>query len=247
MMTALAKRSFVLLICALTIAGFAGCGGGESQLDVVKKFRPQYEAFAKQLTDMAGIEPKAAVLPPAPLDPKPVLKRNDLESNTAVFMFDQLRDPCAGLKTDLPWDMGLSGRVLTQIRVGTASDADLPGKATKNLSKELTDGLNVRYIGAVKILSVKPAVVVGTDGFNGGNVKGVVMLFDRQTMKPVFADAFTGESDKEINYTEFKGEKIDNKGLQGWVDGNLRKNVKKAVLKKFSEGTGGVFESDVNY
>src|SRR5688572_14005767 len=106
------RRIASRLIGMLTIAVLAGCGG-ETKVEVVKPFRPQYEAFQKQLAQMAANEPKGPVRPAAPLDPKPVLKGNKPDSNTAVFMFDQLRDPRAGLSKVIPMDPDLSRRVLT--------------------------------------------------------------------------------------------------------------------------------------
>lgn len=144
----------------------AGCGG-ETQLDVVKTVRPQYEAFKKQLAEMAAMDPKSAVRPSAALSPKPVLKGNSLDSNTAVFMFEQLSDPRLGLKSPLPMDPHISGRVLTQIRIGTATDDLLTRKSSKGLREDLNAALQVRYIGAIKILNVKPAVAVTTENFQG--------------------------------------------------------------------------------
>ena len=179
------SQRFIVVFLGILLAG---CG--ETQLDVVKEVRPQYEAFKKQLAEMAAMDPKSAVRPSAPLNPKPMLKGNTLDSNTAVFKFEQLSDPRLGLKAVLPMDPHISDRVLTQIRTGTLADEHLTRKASKNLRKELNQALEVRYIGAIKILGVKPAVAVSTDNFQGGNMNGVVMLFDRQTMKVVFADAF---------------------------------------------------------
>ena len=232
------------IIARLTIllggAVVAGCGG-ETQLDVVKTVRPQYEAFRKQLSDMAAMGPKNAVRPSAPLSPKPILKGNALDSNTAVFKFEQLSDPRLGLKSVLPMDPHISGRVLTEIRTGILTDEQLTRKASKNLRKELNQALEVRYIGAVKILGVKPAVAVSTENFQGGNANGVVMLFDRQTMKLVFADAFQAQNDSEVPFSYRQGQKPTAAGLQTWLDSNLTGNVKKAALKKLAEGTGGVF------
>lgn len=227
---------------SLVFAGvfLAGCGG-ETQLEVVKPVRPQYEAFRKQLAEMAAMDPKSAVRPSAPLNPKPMLKGNTLDSNTAVFKFEQLSDPRLGLKSPLPMDPHISGRVLTQIRTGILTDDQLTRKASKNLRKELDQALQVRYIGAVKILGVKPAVAVSTENFQGGNANGVVMLFDRQTMKLVFADAFQAQNDAEVPFSYREGQKPTAAGLQTWLDSNLTGNVKKAALKKFAEGTGGVF------
>ena len=235
-MHSIIARLAVLLIGVVV----AGCGG-ETQLDVVKTVRPQYEAFRKQLADMAAMDPKSAVRPSAPLDPKPMLKGNTLDSNTAVFKFEQLSDPRLGLKSVLPMDPHISGRVLTQIRTGILTDEQLTRKASKNLRKELNQALQVRYIGAIKILGVKPPVAVSTENFQGGNVNGVVMLFDRQTMKLVFADAFNAQNDAEVPFTYREGQKPTAAGLQTWLDSNLTGNMKKAALKKFADGTGGVF------
>ena len=221
----------------------AGCGG-ETQLDVVKTVRPQYEAFQKQLADMAAMDPKSAMRPNAPLNPKPMLKGNTLDSNTAVFKFEQLSEPRLGLKSPVPMDPRISDRVLTQIRTGTLTDEQLTRKASKNLRKELNQALQVRYIGAIKILGVKRPVAVNTEGFQGGNANGVVMLFDRQTMKLVFADAFDAQTDSEVPFSYREGQKPTAAGLQGWLDSNLIANVKKAALKKLADGTGGVFESN---
>lgn len=218
----------------------AGCGG-ETQLDVVKTVRPQYDAFKKQLAEMAAMDPGSAVRPSAPLNPKPMLKGNTLDSNTAVFKFEQLSDPRLGLKTPLPMDPHISGRILTQIRIGTSTDDQLTRKASRNLRKELEQALQVRYIGAVKILGVKPPVAVSTENFQGGNANGVVMLFDRQSMKLVFADAFQAQNDAEVPFSYRQGQKPTAAGLQTWLDSNLTGNVKKAALKKLADGTGGVF------
>jgi hypothetical protein len=217
----------------------AACG--ETRLEVVKPLRPQYEAFRKQLLEMAAMDPKSAVRPSSPLNPKPILKGNTLDSNTAVFKFEQLSDPRLGVKAVLPMDPRISDRVLTQIRTGTLADEHLTRKASKNLRKELNQALQVRYIGAIKILGVKPAVAMSTENFQGGNMNGVVMLFDRQTMKLVFADAFQAQTDAEVPFSYREGQKPTAAGLQGWLDSNLTSNMKKAALNKLAEGTGGVF------
>lgn len=103
---------------------------------------------------MAAMDPKSAVRPPAPLDPKPILKGNTLDGNTAVFKFEQLSDPRLGIKSVLPMDPRISDRVLTQIRTGILADEHLSRKASKNLRKELNQALQVRYIGAIKILGL---------------------------------------------------------------------------------------------
>lgn len=221
-------------------AFLAGCGG-ETQLDVVKTVRPQYETFKKQLAEMAAMDPKSVVRPSAPLTPKPVLKGNTLDSNTAVFKFEQLSDPRLGLKSPLPMDPHISGRVLTQIRIGTSTDDQLTRTSSKSLRKDLNQALQVRYIGAIKILGVKPAVAATVENFQGGNVNGVVMLFDRQTMKLVFAEALNAQTDAEVPFTYRQGQKPTAAGLQTWLDSNLAGNMKKAALKKLAEGTGGVF------
>jgi hypothetical protein len=221
--------------------GIALAGCGETQLEVVKPLRPQYEAFRKQLAEMAAMDPKSAVRPPAALNPKPVLKGNTVDSNTAVFKFEQLSDPRLGLKAVLPMDPHISDRVLTQIRTGTLADEHLTRKASKNLRKDLNQALQVRYIGAVKILGVKPAVALSTENFQGGSMNGVAMLFDRETMKVVFADAFQAQTDAEVPFSYREGQKPTAAGLQGWLDSNLTSNMKKAALKKFADGTGGVF------
>jgi hypothetical protein len=217
----------------------AGCG--ETQLEVVKPVRPQYETFKKQLEEMAAMDPKSAVRPAAPLNPKPMLKGNTLDSNTAVFKFEQLTDPRLGLKAVLPMDPHISDRVLTQIRTGILADEHLTRKASKNLRKDLNQALQVRYIGAIKILGVKPAIAVSTENFQGGNMNGVVMLFDRQTMKLVFADAFQAQTDAEVPFSYRQGQKPTAAGLQTWLDSNLTGNMRKAALKKFADGTGGLF------
>ena len=237
-MQAIIRRSPVFFVGLL----LAGCG--ETQLDVVKPVRPQYEAFRKQLAEMAAMDPKSAVRPSAPLDPKPMLKGNTLDSNTAVFKFEQLSDPRLGLKAVLPMDPHISDRVLTQIRTGILPDEHLTRKAAKSLRQDLNQALQVRYIGAVKILGVKPAVAVSAENFQGGNANGVVMLFDRQTMKLVFADAFQAQNDAEVPFSYRQGQKPTSAGLQTWLDSNLTGNVKKAALKKLADGTGGVFESE---
>ena len=228
------------LTVLFVVVFLAGCGG-ETQLDVVKTVRPQYEAFRKQLAEMAAMDPKSAVRPSAPLNPKPMLKGNTLDSNTAVFKFEQLSDPRLGLKSVLPMDPHISDRVLTQIRTGILTDEQLTRKASKNLRKDLNQALQVRYIGAIKILGIKPAVAVSTENFQGGNMNGVVMLFDRQTMKLVFADAFQAQTDAEVPFSYREGQKPTAAGLQTWLDSNLTGNMKKAALKKLAEGTGGVF------
>jgi hypothetical protein len=67
------NRCFLALSITLLL-GLVLAGCGEKQVDVVRPFRPQYEAYAKQLAAMAAAEPKQALLPTAPLDPKPVMK-----------------------------------------------------------------------------------------------------------------------------------------------------------------------------
>lgn len=240
MMKSLSPRFPSLVISILCAVLLAGCSG-ETQLDVVKPFRSQYQAFAKQLNDLADMDPKTAFRPTAPLDPKPTL-RNSAGANTAIFKFEQLRDPYLGLKKPLFLDPHLSDRVLTQLRIGLSPDDQLKRKGFKGLRDDLNQALQVRYIGAIRIAQAKAPVVVGADGFEGGNATGVAILFDRQTMKPVFAEVFNAQTDAEVSYTHRKDEKPTAAGLQSWLDSNLAANVKKAALKKFAEGTGGVFD-----
>ncbi len=241
-MNAPAKLASAFLVSTLAALLLAGCG--EKQADVVRPFRPQYEAFKKQLAEMAAQEPKAAVRLPAPLNPKPALKDTDSKSNTAVFLFQQLTDIRYGLPTPDPLDPFLGAHVLTQLRVATAPEDRLGGTARVKQKEELIDGLATRYIGAVKILSHQPGVMVGTEGFRGGKIQAVIMLFDRQpTTKLVFADSVTAANNPQIDARVFKDKPLTQQSGQGWVDVNLKKNFKNAVLAKFAEGTGGTFES----
>jgi hypothetical protein len=86
--------------------------------------------------------------------------------------------------------------------------------------------------------------MTGTDGFKSGKAQAVVMLFDRQTSKPVYADLTTAANDPSIDVKFFKDKPLTRESGQGWVDVNLEKNLKQAVLDKFAQGTGGTFEAN---
>ncbi len=220
----------------------AGCNR-EKQADVVRPFRPQFEALQKQLAEFAAQEPKKPLPVAAPLNPKPVLKDNAAECNTAVFMFPQLTNVRLGLPAQkLDNDLKLSQAILTEIRVGTSPEENLTGPARVKQKEELEMALKIRYIGAVKILSYEKGQMIGTDGFKGGKAQAVVMLFDRETGKPVFADLAVAANDPKIDVTFFKDKPLTQESGQGWIDINLEKNLRKAVLEKFAAGTGGTFE-----
>lgn len=239
----IACRCAAFSLIALASLVLAGCG--EKLVDVVKPFKPQYAAFAKQLAEMAAQEPKQPIPLTAPLNPKPVLKPALAESNTAVFMFPQLTDVRAGLPAKpLAQDLKLSAHVLTELRTATQPDDKITGKARVKQKEELTAGLSPRYIGAVKILSYQKGEMTGTDGFKSGKAQAVVMLFDRQTSKPVYADLATAANDPSIDVKFFKDKPLTQESGQGWVDVNLEKNLKQAVLDKFAQGTGGTFEAN---
>ncbi len=236
----------VLSAAALSSLLLAGCG--EKQADVVRPFRPQYEAYQKQLTEMAAQEPKKPLPLAAPLDPKPVLKDNFAESNTAIFMIQQLTDPYAGLgDKKLEHDVKLSPQAITEIRTALLPDDKLTGKARLKQKEELTAGLSPRYIGAVKVMSYQKGQMIGTESFKSGKVQAVVMLFDRQTSKPVYAELLTAANDPSIDVTFFKDKPLTQESGQGWIDVNLERNFKKAVLAKFAQGTGGTFERNLTY
>lgn len=242
----MARRLTVLSLSTIASVALVGCG--EKQADVVRPFRPQYEAYQKQLAEMAAQEPKKALLLTTPLDPKPVLKDNFAESNTAIFMFQQLTDPFLGVgDKKLEHDVKLSPQAITEIRTALLPEDKLTGPARLKQKEELTAGLSLRYIGAVKVLSYEKGQMIGTEGFKSGKVQAVLMLFDRKTSKPVYADLMTATNDPSIDVTFFKDKPLTQESGQGWVNVNLERNFKKAVLAKFAQGTGGTFERDLTY
>ncbi len=240
-------RSFTALVLS-TMASLALVGCGEKQVDVVRPFRPQFEAYKKQLADMAAQEPKKPLPLATPLDPKPVLKDSLAESNTAIFMFQQLTDPYLGVgDKKLDYDVKLSPQAITELRTGLLPDDKLTGPARVKQKEELTTGLSPRYIGAVKVMSYQKGQMVGTDGFKSGKVQAVVMLFDRQTTKPLYAELITTTNDPSIDVTFFKDKPLTQESGQGWIDVNLQRNFQKGVLAKFAAATGGTFERNLTY
>jgi hypothetical protein len=221
---------------------------GEKEIEVVRPFRAPYAAFQKQLAEMAAQNPKAAVHPPAPLSPKPelrgVMTAEASRTNTAIFLFQQLTDVRYSLYPKLdPLDLSLASRVITQLRVATAPYEQIDKKASVKLKQDLTDALATRYIGAVKIVSHQPGQMMGTEGFKEGQIQALVMLFDRETTKLVFADMVTAKNDASIDVTFLKGKPLTQESGQSWVNSNLKKNFHYAVMAKFAEGTGGVFDA----
>lgn len=242
----MARIFTVSFLAALTSLMLAGCG--EKQVDVVRPFRPQYEAYAKQLVTFAAQEPKKPLALVAPLDPKPVLKDSLAESNTAIFMFQQLTDPYLGVGDKrLDYDVKLSPQAISEIRTALLPEDKLTGPARVKQKEELTAGLSPRYIGAVKVMSYQKGQMIGTEGFKSGKVQAVLMLFDRQTSQPVYAELITAANDPSIDVTFFKDKPLTPESGQGWVDTNLQRNFRKAVLAKFAQATGGTFERDLTY
>jgi hypothetical protein len=158
-------------------------------------------------------------------------------------MFPQLTNVRLGLPANkLDYDLKLSGYVITQIRTATLPEDKITGPARVGQKDDLTSALATRYIGAVKVLSYQKGQMVGTDGFKGGKAQVVVMLFDRQTSKPVYADLVTATNDATIDVKYFKDKPLTQESGQAWVDLNLERNLRAEVLKKFASGTGGIFE-----
>jgi hypothetical protein len=239
----MARLFAVLSLTLLTSLVLLGCG--EKEADVVRPFRPQYEAYAKELAAMAAQEPKQALLPGAPLNPKPVMKPEMTESNTVVFMFPQLTDAFIGLPPkNLEPDLKLSQQALTQLRTGTLPEDKMTGPARVKEKEDLTAGLSPRYIGAVKMLAYQKGKMTSTESFESGKAQAVVMLFDRQATKPVYAELVTAANDDSIDVAFFKDKPLTMESGQGWVDMNLAKNLKNAVLAKFASATGGTFEAN---
>ena len=209
---------------------FSGCGK-------TRLLRPQIQALCKQMTELAALEPREPIRPSAPLDPKPVLKERDPGSNTTVVMFEQLTDPTVDLSAQNKPDAYLGEHTLFPIQLAAKRDSELRYKAIEDEDKNFAAGLAVRYIGAIKIVEHKPPVILDGDNFRIGTVKGVVMLFDRQTMKPVFADGFKAQNDPKVSFTTSKPQPSG-----PWVRSNLIGKMREAVIKTLTDGTGGKFE-----
>ena len=75
---------------------------------------------------MAAMDPKSAVRScPLRLTPNQYSRETPSIRTQRFLSFEQLSDPLLGVKSPLPMDPHLSGRVLTQIRTGILTDEQL--------------------------------------------------------------------------------------------------------------------------
>jgi hypothetical protein len=196
---------FVLAAC--------GGGGGETNQDVVNRFKPQYDMLRTQLQQAVQKIPQQVGEPPVtqPLTPRPAYTKDAKEpQNTDVLMYENLLDPDAKLNSDTQLDLTLTNHLLRALQwTGThnpMSEAALKNKATDNVLHDLEQGLQLKYLAVAKVVAYQPVVAVDKDTYSGGQAAIDGYLIDLSKQAVVCSFGVSVSPPKQIDYKYAKGE-----------------------------------------
>ncbi len=207
-------KTNIKYLAALLVFLSAGCGGGgETNQDVVNRFKPQYTALRTRLQQVAQKVPQQASEQQVTqaLAPRPAYTEDAKEAlNTDVLMYEHLLDPDAKLDTGTQLDLTLTNHLLRALQWTGASNpmsaSALKSQATDSVIGDLEQGLQIRYLVVARVVAYKPVVAVDKDTFSGGQAAIDGYLIDLSNQTIVCSFGVSVAPPKHIDYKYAKDE-----------------------------------------
>jgi hypothetical protein len=207
-------KTSIRYLSVMIVFVLAACGGGgETNQDVVNRFKPQYDTLRVQLQQVVQKMPQQVGEQPVtqPLTPRPAYTKDAKEpQNTDVLMYENLLDPDAKLNSDTQLDLTLTNHLLRALQWTGAnnpiSDSAMKSTATAGVLSDLEQGLQLKYLAVAKVTAYQPVTAVDKDTFHGGAAKIDGYLIDLGSQAIVCSFGFSVAPPKQVDYKYKEGE-----------------------------------------
>jgi hypothetical protein len=240
-------RRLILLI--LFVLPLAGCGGGETNQQVIDRYKPQFAQKRTQWQTIARKLPAPGTTLPTPtplkLDPKPLYDHDGGPYNTEIVMVEQLVDPDAELLKDGKFDLLLSGQLLTSLRWTGPSNPMSPSvlsqRATKLCSPEAFEtALNTRYLVVLRTLAMEKPVATSEKTYRGGKLELEGFLIDLASQELLAVFRVDARPARQGDYVWKEGEDLKTQ-MQEWVTSSMGTEARQKTRDELIRLTAGTF------
>ena len=236
-----ASLPILMLLC--------GCGGGETNRALFKRYEGQFAAKRQQFNSIAQALPAPGSVQGntvASLSPKPVYGVKD-SGNTEIVMFDQLLNPDIKSEGHNRLDLILSGGLLNAMKWtgpnNPTSASVLDKRSAPDMEATLSKALATRYLVVVRPARFDAPVAVSENSFKGGSADVEVFVADLQGSHVPASGRFTAHSSTNVEYLSKKGEDKQAR-LEEFAYSSLFTDARQKVGTLLPQITGGQFVLD---
>lgn len=225
-------RSRFLLLAGVLVLG--GCG--ETNQQVIDRYRPQMEAVGVRLKAIHGRLPATLAPLEAKLNPAPVFAKD--KGNTEILAEEQLLDVHAAPA----FELNLSPRLRTCLMwTGPKNPmaASALARRDKQFEKNFQRALEARYLVALRTRA--GSLHVDEKTFSGGAASLEAFVVDLKTDQLVAATAAEAAPEARITYSTRPGENKQERAAAA-VHSSTWENLRDDLAKKLGTATGGTFD-----
>lgn len=226
-----------------------GCGRGETNRALFKRYESQFAAKRQQFNSIAQALPAPGSVQGntvASLSPKPVYGVKD-SANTEIVMYDQLLNPDIKSEGHNRLDLILSGGLLNAMQWtgpnNPTSPSVLDKRSVPDMETSLNKALATRYLVVVRPARFDAPVAVSEDSFKGGSADVEVFVADLQDSHVPASGRFTAHSSTKVEYLSKKGEDKRSR-LEEFAYSSLFTDARQKVGALLPQITGGQFVLD---
>jgi len=237
-----ASLPILMLLCI-------GCGRGETNRALFKRYEGQFAAKRQQFNSIAQALPAPGSVhgnTVASLSPKPVYGVKD-SGNTEIVMYDQLLNPDIKSEGHNRLDMILSGGLLNAMKWtgpnNPMSPSVLDNRSAPDMERSLSKALATRYLVVVRPARFDAPVSVSENSFKGGSADVEVFVADLQDSHVPASGSFTAHSSTNVQYMVKKGEDKQAR-LEEFAYSSLFTDARQKVGTLLPQITGGQFVLD---
>jgi hypothetical protein len=227
----------------------AGCGGGETNQQVIDRYKPQFAQKREQWQAIARQLPAAGTTLPTPtplkLDPRPLYDRSGGPCNTEIVMHEQLLDPDVNLARDGKFDLQLSDRLLLAMR-WTGPQNPMSAGARQQRAGELCSAkafeaaLNTRYLVVMRLTALEKPQAVNEKTFRGGKLELEGFLVDLSSQELLGVVRVSAQPAKEGDYV-WKESEDQQRRMEEWIGSSMWSDARKKTQAELTRLTGGTF------
>jgi len=236
-----ASLPILMLLC--------GCGGGETNRALFKRYEGQFAAKRQQFNSIAQALPAPGSVhgnTVASLSPKPVYGVKD-SGNTEIVMYDQLLNPDIKSEGHNRLDLILSGGLLNAMKWtgpnNPMSPSVLDNRSAPDMERSLSKALATRYLVVVRPARFDAPVAVSENSFKGGSADVEVFVADLQDSHVPASGRYTAHSSTNVEYLSKKGEDKQAR-LEEFAYSSLFTDARQKVATLLPQITGGQFVLD---
>lgn len=225
-------------LIALLPAALAACG--ETNREVIARFKPQLDAAHAELKAMVATLPAPGSAVSGKLDealPKPVYDVATGTFNTAILAVEDLDDVNPVFDLHLASDLGnsLAWSGPNNPMAESALDATVDG-----LDKEFETALATPIVIFYRAASYDPPRAVDEKTFDGGKVKLEAFVFARPGGKQVATCSIEAAADTNVSYSYKQGDDPMER-LVAFANSSMWEDALKTLSECLTATTGGTF------